>query len=80
MTIVVDSADRYAWGGESLVLDGVPVGEIASAGWSAEAGRCIGLGYLRGDAAAAVHAGNTDQRRPLGRAGRGDGVGSLDGH
>jgi 4-methylaminobutanoate oxidase (formaldehyde-forming) len=57
VTIVVESADRYAWGGEALVLDAVPVGEIASAGWSAEAGRCIGLGYLRGAAAATVHSG-----------------------
>ena len=80
MTIVVDSADRYVWGGESLVLDGVPVGEIASAGWSAEAGRCIGLGYLRGCRRGGGTRRNTDQRRPLGRAGRGDGVGSLDGH
>jgi 4-methylaminobutanoate oxidase (formaldehyde-forming) len=57
VTIVVGSAGRYAWGGEALALDGVPVGEIASAGWSAEAGRCIGLGYLRGAAAAMVHSG-----------------------
>ena len=39
---------RYAWGGETLLLDGHPVGEIASAGWSAAAGRCLGLAYVRG--------------------------------
>ena len=57
VTIVVDSDTAYAWGGEALVLAGSSVGEIASAGWSDEAGRCIGLGYLRGSAAQADHAG-----------------------
>jgi glycine cleavage system aminomethyltransferase T/glycine/D-amino acid oxidase-like deaminating enzyme len=57
VTIVFGSADAYAWGGESLLLDGAPVGEIASVGWSAAAGRCVGLGYLRGAAAATAHAG-----------------------
>ncbi|MGZ8259432.1 MAG: glycine cleavage T C-terminal barrel domain-containing protein, partial [Caldimonas sp.] len=38
----------YAWGGETLLHDDRPVGEIASAGWSADAGRCLGLAYLRG--------------------------------
>jgi 4-methylaminobutanoate oxidase (formaldehyde-forming) len=57
VTIVIDSAARYAWGGEALVLDGAAVGEIASAGWSDAAGRCVGLGYLRGAAATIGHAG-----------------------
>jgi glycine cleavage system aminomethyltransferase T len=57
VTIVIDSGDAYAWGGEALAIDAVPVGEIASAGWSAQAGRCVALGYLRGAAAQAVHAG-----------------------
>ena len=52
VTVVVDSGDAYVWGGEALVIDGEPVGEIASAGWSDAAGRCVGLGYVRGDAAA----------------------------
>ena len=47
-TIVVDDVDAYVWGGETLLLDGHPVGEIASAGWSAAAGRCLGLAYVRG--------------------------------
>jgi len=57
VAIVIGSDDAYAWGGEALALDGSAVGEIASAGWSDEAGRCIGLGYLRGSAAQADHAG-----------------------
>jgi 4-methylaminobutanoate oxidase (formaldehyde-forming) len=57
VTVVLDSADRYAWAGESLSAAGAPVGEIASAGWSATAGRCVGLGYVRGALAAVDHAG-----------------------
>jgi 4-methylaminobutanoate oxidase (formaldehyde-forming) len=47
-TIVVDDADAYVWGGETLLLGERPLGEIASAGWSAAAGRCLGLAYVRG--------------------------------
>jgi glycine cleavage system aminomethyltransferase T/glycine/D-amino acid oxidase-like deaminating enzyme len=57
VTIVVESVDAYAWGGEAIALDGAAVGEIASAGWSAQAGRCVGLGYLRDAAATRIHAG-----------------------
>ena len=46
-----------SWGGEALVVDGEAVGEISSAGWSDAAGRCVALGYVRGAAAARVHAG-----------------------
>ena len=48
VTIVVNDPDAYAWGGETLLLDGAPVGELASVGWSAEAGRCLALAYVRG--------------------------------
>ena len=57
MTLVFDSADAWAWGGEALLLDGEPVGEITSAGWSPKLGACVALGYLRGASAAATHAG-----------------------
>ncbi|MDQ6638779.1 MAG: FAD-dependent oxidoreductase, partial [Pseudomonadota bacterium] len=57
VTVVLDSGAPYAWGGEALVLDGEAVGEIASAGWSDEAGRSVGLGYVRGAAAARAHNG-----------------------
>ena len=58
VSIVLDGEDHYAWGGEALVIDGEPVGEIASAGWSDAAGRCVGLGYLHGTAAGRAHAGS----------------------
>ncbi|MEO7055763.1 MAG: glycine cleavage T C-terminal barrel domain-containing protein [Caldimonas sp.] len=57
VTLVFDDAQAWAWGGEALAIDGTSVGEITSTGWSPKAGRCVGLGYLRGSAAAAKHVG-----------------------
>ena len=57
VTIVFDDPETYAWSGETILIAGQPVGELSSAGWSAAAGGCIGLGYLRGDAAMHHHAG-----------------------
>ena len=54
VTVVVDEIDAYAWGGETLVRDGEPVGELASVGWSDAAGRCLGLAYVRGSESQAV--------------------------
>ena len=57
VTVVVDDAERWLWGGETLLVDDEPVGELAAAGWSAVAGRCVGLGYLCGAPSAQPHAG-----------------------
>ena len=57
VTLVLDSADTYAWGGEAIVLNGETVGEISSVGWSALASVCVGLGYVRGPGANAPHDG-----------------------
>ena len=57
VTLVLDSPQAYVWGGESIMLDGNPVGEISSAGWSPQAGACVALGYVRGAAANVTHAG-----------------------
>ena len=56
VSLVFDSADAWAWGGEALFLDGEPAGEITSAGWSPKLGACVALGYLRGAAATERHA------------------------
>ena len=48
VTIAVDDADAYVWGGETIHVDGEPVGELSSAGWSDIAGHCLALGYVRG--------------------------------
>jgi 4-methylaminobutanoate oxidase (formaldehyde-forming) len=37
----------FAWGGEPILLDGKPVGELSSAGYSRAAGRAVALGYAR---------------------------------
>ncbi len=57
VTLVAESADDYLWGGESILVDGMTVGEITSAGWSPRAGACVALGYVRAEAAQMVHAG-----------------------
>jgi 4-methylaminobutanoate oxidase (formaldehyde-forming) len=57
VTVVLDSDAPYAWGGEALLIDGHPVGELSSVGWSPKANACVALGYVRGDAALRSHAG-----------------------
>jgi 4-methylaminobutanoate oxidase (formaldehyde-forming) len=62
VTLVLDAPhaqrDVWLWGGEPVAIDGQAVGELSSAGFSLAAGRCIGLGYLRGPAAAQPHRGS----------------------
>jgi len=61
VTVVLDSPEVFVWGGESLLLDGAPVGELSSAGFSPLAGACVALAYVRGPAAAAAHDGTPVQ-------------------
>ena len=61
VTVVLDAAEPYAWGGEALSIDGQPVGELSSVGWSPKANACVALGYVRGDAAQRAHAGTPVQ-------------------
>lgn len=61
VTLVLDSPEAFVWGGESILLDGEPVGEISSAGWSPRAGACVALGYVRGASANTPHAGSAAQ-------------------
>jgi glycine cleavage system aminomethyltransferase T/glycine/D-amino acid oxidase-like deaminating enzyme len=35
------------WGGELVLRDGVPVGQLTSAAWGEAVGQAVGLGYLR---------------------------------
>ena len=57
LSFVLDDPQAWVWGGEAIHLDGGSVGELSSAGWSPAAGACVGLGYVRGAAALAVHRG-----------------------
>ena len=56
VTLVLRDPQAYPWGGETILIEGQPVGEITSAGWSPRAGACVALGYLRGAAARQPHA------------------------
>ena len=49
MSFVVESPEPMLWGGELLLHDGVPCGQVASAAWGETVGSCVGLGYLRHD-------------------------------
>ena len=57
VTIVLEAAEVYAWGGEAILVEGASAGEISSVGWSPLAGRCVALGYVRGPLAQVAHAG-----------------------
>ena len=46
---VLDDPDALPWGGEGILRDGKPVGEITSAGYSARLGRAVVMGYICGD-------------------------------
>ncbi len=45
--LVLDDPLAWPWGGEGILRDGVPVGEVTSAGWSAALGRAVVMGYVR---------------------------------
>jgi glycine cleavage system aminomethyltransferase T len=48
-TLLLDPPEPFVWGGEPILRDGVPVGEVTSAGFSDALGRMVLLGYVRGD-------------------------------
>ncbi|WP_235547368.1 MULTISPECIES: GcvT family protein [unclassified Nocardioides] len=49
VSLVVDSPDPMLWGGELLLRDGTPIGQVTSAAWGETVGACVALGYLRHD-------------------------------
>ncbi|MDP3761164.1 MAG: FAD-dependent oxidoreductase [Ramlibacter sp.] len=57
VTLVLTDRDACLWGGETILLEGQPVGEISSAGYSPLAGAFVALGYMRGDNANRAHEG-----------------------
>jgi glycine cleavage system aminomethyltransferase T/glycine/D-amino acid oxidase-like deaminating enzyme len=57
VTLVLKAPAAYAWGGEAILMQGEPVGELSSVGYSPKAGACVGLGYVRGSAAQTPHVG-----------------------
>jgi len=47
------AAYHYTWGGEGILRDGQPVGEVTSAGFSHRLGRVVAMGFVRGERVAA---------------------------
>jgi len=50
MQFTLDDPEAWAWGGEPILMDGAPVGEVTSAGYSRKLARIVALGYARGAA------------------------------
>ncbi len=48
--LVLDDPAVFPWGGEPVLRDGAPVGEVSSAGYSRKLGRAIVMAYVRGTA------------------------------
>ena len=46
---VLDDPDQMVWGGELLLRDGEPAGQVTSAAYGATVGACVGLALLRSD-------------------------------
>ena len=44
-----DDRDAFPWGGEPILMDGRPVGELTSAGYSRRYGRAVAMGYARAE-------------------------------
>jgi 4-methylaminobutanoate oxidase (formaldehyde-forming) len=47
LSLVVEDPDVMLWGGELLLADGRPAGQVTSAAWGATVGAAVGLGYVR---------------------------------
>jgi len=46
VSFTVASPDPMLWGGELVLRDGAPAGQVTSAAWGETLGRCAGLAYL----------------------------------
>jgi glycine cleavage system aminomethyltransferase T/glycine/D-amino acid oxidase-like deaminating enzyme len=56
VSVVADDPHAMMWGGELLLRDGVPAGQLTSAAWGATLQAAVGLAYLRDPAGGAVTA------------------------
>jgi 4-methylaminobutanoate oxidase (formaldehyde-forming) len=46
VSFAVESPEPMMWGGELVVRDGVPAGQVTSAAWGETLGSCVGLAYV----------------------------------
>jgi 4-methylaminobutanoate oxidase (formaldehyde-forming) len=56
VSVVVEDSEPLLWGGETLLRDGRPVGDLTSAGYGHTVGASVGLGYVRREDGAAIDA------------------------
>jgi glycine cleavage system aminomethyltransferase T len=54
VSFALDSSAPMLWGGELVLRDGVPVGQVTSAAWAETLGASAGLAYLWDPAGAVV--------------------------
>jgi glycine cleavage system aminomethyltransferase T/glycine/D-amino acid oxidase-like deaminating enzyme len=47
VSFVVDDPNPMLWGGELMLRDGVPAGQVTSAAWGGTVGSAVGLAYVR---------------------------------
>jgi len=47
VSVVLEDREPLLWGGEALLLDGKPVGDLTSAAYGHTVGAAVGLGYVR---------------------------------
>ena len=46
VSVVLADPDPMLWGGELVLRDGAPVGQLTSAAWGETVGACVGLAYV----------------------------------
>jgi 4-methylaminobutanoate oxidase (formaldehyde-forming) len=56
VSLVLTDPGVMMWGGELILRDGVPVGQVTSAAWGETVGGAVGLGYIRDPAGTPVTA------------------------
>jgi glycine cleavage system aminomethyltransferase T len=56
VSLVLEDPAVMMWGGELILRDGVPVGQVTSAAWGETVGGAVGLGYVRDPSGAPVTA------------------------
>ena len=49
VSVMIEDREPLLWGGETILRDGRPVGDLTSAGYGQTVGAAIGLGYARRD-------------------------------
>jgi len=47
VSVVLEDSEPLLWGGETLLRDGKPVGDLSSAGYGHTVGASVGLGYVK---------------------------------